>query len=292
MRSKALIFSFLAVAAVSFAAVQDAVQLRLTLTEGDKHEYTVTMTGNNSVEVPSMGAMDMGINGSVTQVVKIGKVDAEKGDAEVEIISSNMKMELTGPMAEMAQMGQDSMPKESSVVGRITNRYRVNDMKMKNVNMQQMLAMSSSMGVQPFIELPEAAVKAGDTWNVVWPKNPMMSDKDATLKATFKGDGELEGKKGNWVTLTGQVPMNVNVGKMMEEMAKQNPGADPTGGMPVMNMTMAGTIDVDMNAVLDKSTGRVLALVSVLKTKSKMELTDMQMTLDSGGTMTVKMVGK
>jgi hypothetical protein len=292
MRTKLTAFVVLGLGAVALAAQQDATLLRFNLAENSSHSYTCTLKGNQTVEAPT-GPMEIGFNASYEYILKTGAVDKEKNVAEIEMITKDMKFEMTGPMADQAP-GTQQGPSQTSTKAKLDHRYRLSDMKMAGASMETMMAMGAASGLSPFIELPEAPVKIGDTWQVNVPKNAMLgTTKDLTLTATFKGDGKLEEKEGHWIVLKGPVPVDMDLGKVMEEMAKANPGSDPTGGMMNgMKMLMKGTMDVEMNAVLDKKDGRILAMVTNIGQKLKMELVDFAMTMDSNGTLQVKMIEK
>lgn len=288
MRTRLITIAFAGLAAVAFANVQDGVKLRLQHTEKATSAYKVSIVGNQSIEVPTMGPMDIGFKGSYDWNISTKSINKEKNTAEWETKVTNFKFEMDGPMA----MPEDpNMPKE--IVGTLTidDRYRVSAMQGNRTDMRMLMAMGASAGLSPFIELPDGNVKPGETWDVTVAKNPFLGNTEAKLKGTFKGEGKLEEKSGYLIELAGSLPVDVDLGKLLEEMAKQ--GNDPTGGMAAgMNMNMKGTMQVKMSAVLDKATGKVLASTSAMGTNMTMTLVDMNMSMPSKGTVTIKMIGQ
>lgn len=288
MKTKAIAIAFAGVTALAFAAVQDGVKLRLQHADKAVSAYKVSIIGNQSVEVPTMGSMDIGFKGSYDWSLTTKSVDKEKNTAEVETKMTNFKFEMEGPMA---MPDNPNMPSEFVGKVKIDDRYRVVAQEGGRTDPRMLMAMGASAGISPFIELPEGPVKPGDSWEVVIAKNPFLGDKEAKLKATFKGDSSLEGKSGHLIEMAGTIAVDANLTKIMEEMAKS--GNDPTGGMAAgMNMTMKGTMDIKMTAVLDKGTGKLLASLSSMGSNMTMTLVDMNMSMPAKGTVTVKMLGQ
>lgn len=282
--------SAIALAALCAAATQDEVTFRRDLKPDTKDSYDVTMKGSQVMEIPGMGEQDMKIDGGYKFALKIMKVD-DKGVAETEIVTSDMQLKMSGSLAEMMQSAGPEMPKEVVSTAKLDSRYRLTEMKMKGANMQMMIALGSSSGMSPFIELPEKGVKVGDTWDISIPANPMLGDtKNTMLKGTYKGEGKLGEVSGRLIEMSGSIPFTMDVGKLMEEMAKANPGADPSGGAAGgMKITISGTMVVNSSGILDPTTNKFTYLKSNIKMKTKTDLVDMGMSFDGSGSIDMAM---
>lgn len=288
MRTRFITIAFAGVTALAFAAVQDGVKLRLQHAEKATSAYKVTIVGNQSVDVPTMGPMDINFKGSYDWSLTTKSVDKEKNTAEMETKVTNFKFEMEGPMA---MPDNQNMPTEIVGTAKIDDRYRLVELQGNRTDPRMLMAMGASAGLSPFIELPEGPVKPGDTWNIKVSKNPFLGNTETDLKGTFKGESTVDGKSGYAVEMIGTLPVDVDLGKLLEEMAKQ--GNDPTGGMAgSIRMTMKGTMDVKMSAVLDKATGKVLSSTSVMGSNMTMNLVDMNMSMPAKGTVTIKMVSQ
>ncbi len=285
MRKTIAISALAALAIVVYAAGQDPVLLRKTLKLDATETYKVTMSGTQSVDVPSMGPMDMGFNGSYNWIFKTTSVDTAKNEAEVDVTMKDLKFEMTGPM----QMPDAPAPKDVTSKMKVDSRYKITQSKLAGQNMQMMIAMGAAGAISPFIELPEANVKVGDTWVVTIPKSIMIGDLDVKLNASFAGEGNIEDKKGYKLEMSGQLPVNMDLTKIMEEMAKS--GNDPSGGMmDGMKMTMTGKMDVKVVSIVDKATGMVLASTVTVGSDMNVNLVDMGMTMPAKGSTTIKLV--
>ncbi len=285
MRKTLAISALAALTIVVYAAGQDPVLLRKSLKVDSTESYKVTLSGTQSVDVPSMGPMDMGFNGSYNWIFKTTAVDAAKNEADVDVTIKDMKFEMTGPM----QMPDAPMPKDVISKMKIDSRYKLTQSKLTGQNMQMMLAMGAASAVSPFIELPESNVKIGDSWTVTIPKSMMIGDLDVKLKASFSGEGSIEDKRGYKLEMTGQLPVNMDLSKIMEEMAKS--GTDPSGGMMGdMKMTMTGTMDVKVVSIVDKATGTVLATTMTIGSNMNVNLVDMGMSMPAKGSTTIKLI--
>lgn len=284
MRKRLLILT-VAVSCAAMASAQDGSLLRKLLVENSTETYKVTIGGSQNIEVPGQGPMDIAYKGGYDWIFKYKTIDKTKDVADVDVTVKDLKFEMDGGM-----MGQGpEMPKEIVSTGKMDGRYRLSELKSQSPNMQMMMTMGAGSAVSPFIELPEKPVKVGDSWEAKLPKNPFLGDVEVKLKATFKGDGKLEDKTGNLIELEGDVPLNVDLSKVLAEMAKS--GNDPSGGaMADMKMTMKGAMKVKVSVVLDKASGKALVSIVTVDSNSTMELVDMGMSIPTKGKSTVKLV--
>lgn len=271
------------VTAVAMAATQ-GVLLRHNFATDMQDVYKVDMTMKQKISIPSMGDQDLDMKGSMKYALKYGASDSATGKSDLTMNISDMKFDLTGPMAEMANMG-DQLPKEMKLKAKIDGRNRVSDLKAEGANMQMMMMSGAgSMMSSLFIEFPEKEVAVGDTWDVKIPKNAMTGNEETILKATLVSEKEVDGKK-IWVLgMTGKIPTKLD----MAELMKGQP--DPSGGaMAGMEMVITGTTDLKAEAQVDKATGKTLVITTTMKMKNQMEMKSMGMTLDMNGDMTTKM---
>ncbi len=277
-----------AVCAVSALAItQDTHLLRRTLTESATDVYKVEIKSDNHMESP-MGPMDMGVVGSMRQTFKLGKVDQQKGTAELEMTTSEIKMEMTGPMAEMAQGAAGQTPKDLVVKGVLDTRNRLQATGGPGMSPQLMMMMgpgASATGAG--IEFPEGPVKIGDSWDVVVPKNPFLGDGEHKLRATLIGSKDVEGTSAWEIGLTGTIPFDVDMQELIKKLpAESVPNAEMMSGMKVL---LKGQVEVSSTGLVEKSSGRLIKMESNLKTKQNVSLPDMGMSMDGTGTMRMAM---
>ncbi|MBX3119573.1 MAG: hypothetical protein KF784_10950 [Fimbriimonadaceae bacterium] len=279
MLKRSIGISFIGLMALSFAATtQDGVLLRRQLTEGTSDVYTVVSSMNSTLDIPGQGVTELKADMSSTYTVKIGKVDPEKGLADLETIMSDIKLKLEGPMSG----GEDAAPpKDIVVVGKIDNLGRQSEMKMKGVTGEMLMVMGAATAAgESFFTFPEKAVKIGETWTVMTPKVPQFGNKEHKLTAKYVGDEVAFDKKAMKISLTGTIPMDVNVAEMMKQMGSE----DPTGGMlDSMQPMMRGNIIVTGTALFEKATGKVLSIESAMDMKTRLEIPSAGMTLESPG---------
>lgn len=266
--------------ALSMAATtQDAVTLRRALSEGTTDVYRIQSVSDFSLELPGQEPMGMKSDMSATYTMKIGKVDAEKGVADLEAVTSDIELKIESPMG-----GGDGAepPKEIRTTGKIDSLGRQTEMKIQGVTGEMLMVMgASSMTGESFFTFPEKAVKAGDTWEVLTPKVPMLGNKEHKLTAKFVGEEAYESVKAMKVTVTGTIPMDVNIAEMIKQMGAE----DPTGGMmDSLQPMLRGNIAVVSTALLDKATGRALSIETTMDLKTRMEV--------GGGSMTANAPGK
>jgi hypothetical protein len=280
-QTKAILF--LSLGAVAFGGVaQDSILIKRVLKANDKDVYKVSTTVKQNITLPNgMGEQEIAIVTTMNSASTVKSVD-EKGVADIEVEVSNLDVKMEGPMAGM--MGdQSSIPKGYKSSYKMDASGRIFDVKSADKAAGGMMAAmmgSSSGNIQT--TFPDKAVKVGDIWDVIVPKSPMMGDKDQILKSVLTGEKEVDGIACWVITTTGPLKMNVDLSKAMEGQP------DPSGGaMAGMKMTMEGTIDNVIETFIEKTTGRLISMVSKAKSKNKINMVDMGMALDvSGETIT------
>jgi len=275
--------SLLAVASlVAVATAQEGILLRRELKDGAEDQYSVTFTSKQSVASSAMGDQDFEVAGSMKIMQKMSEVSEKKDLATVVLNVSDLDLKLSGAAA-MAESMMGQFPKSYSVKGKLDSLNSYKDLKVEGLNAQQQLMVGSLQSITSMIgfRFPETAIKAGDTWDVNVPKNPKLGTEAAVLKAKLVGDKKV-GDHDVWeVTLQGKIPVNLDVGKMMES-------SDSTG-MPPMNMVMKGTNTMNTVYFIQKSTGKLVSMETTLNSDQSMDMVDMNMTVDVKGTTTATM---
>jgi hypothetical protein len=277
--TKTLIIAGLAVASLAVAAQE--VTLKRTFTEGSTDVYKVDTKTTQTMNTPTMGEVDTDVNSSVTYSVKFDKVDPATGTANVTTTTKFDKLEITGSMAQM--MPNVKAPAPIVTTGQIDSQNRLKLDKPAKVD-PQLAMLGSSMTMQSLgtlVQLPGKPVKLGDTWDVDIPANPFMKDGQ---KVTCKliGEKNVDGVDAWVVGMTG----NIKIAADMSEMMKNNPeaAASPAAGMKIL---VNGTVDLDSQATIEKSSGKTLTVDTKMKSKTNVELPDMGMNMDGGGTTTM-----
>ncbi len=276
-KSSKIVF-LLAISAVALAA-QDGVMLKLNLKPG-KDSYKIETNVKQVIQLPNgMGEQEIKIDTSSDLDVVIKSVGAD-GYADVEALTSNVDIKSEGQMAGML----GNTPKSYKSTYKMDAFGRTKDMKTEGFTEQQQMMMSSFAGASSqSIIFPDKPVKPGDEWDVPVPKNPAMA-KDQVLKAKLIGEKEIEGIKVWVIATSGPLTMAMDLSKMME--------ADPNNPAAGMKMTMGGVMEVSGETYLEQGTFRVITSIQKAVSKMKMEMPDMGMTMDIGGTTTTKMTLK
>lgn len=265
------------------AVMPQGVLLRRELKEGNIEDFRIDLKGDVLFSVPSMGDQQMAITGGMNYGIKLGKVDAEKGVAEAEFRVSDMDFKMEGALADMAQ-GMPPMPKEAKLAGTVDTRGRM-AMKPTGMEASMMMAMGPSMSsMGQGFEFPEKAVNVGDTWDVVVPKNPMMSDKDAVLKAKLVGESDQNGVPAYEIGVDGAIPFNPDMAAMVKALP-----ADASGMAGMLEgMQMKGTMDLKTKGFVEKATGKMLSLETTSITKASLTIMGMDIPVSWNMKMTMK----
>lgn len=266
----------------ALALASGPVLLRHNFAPNQKDEYKVEMTMLQKVAIPSMGDQDMNVKGGMKYHLTYGAKDATSGKADFGLKITDIKMDMEGPMADAADM-TDQIPKEMKLEAKIDDRNRITDYKVDKANMSMMMMSGANSAMSNFfIEFPEKEVAIGDTWDVKMPKNPMMGNEEAILKAKLVGEKDVDGKKMYVLTLEGKINTKIDMGEMMKGEA------DPTGMLAGMDMVVSGSMDMNSEALVDQASGKTISMTTKMKTKQQMEMKAMGMTLDMSGDITMK----
>ena len=266
----------LALALATFAIAQDTITLKRELKTGAKDVYKVVAETKTLIDVPSMGEQEMTMKSSMNYALTTGEVDGTS--AKVALSISDIENKVEGPMADMMQ-GMPEMPKEFKFNGKLDSQNRLSDMKLDGkMDMATMMMASTTSTMNMFVEYPSGAVKIGDSWDVVIPKNPMLGNEDTKFKATLVGE-----KDGKWVLkMNGELKIKLDMGELMK-------GQDPTGTGMEMQMVMTGTMKVDTDAIVDKVTGKTTEMTTALDSISVIDIVNMGIKTDQKAKGTIKM---
>jgi hypothetical protein len=277
---KSAILAGVAMAAFAVAS-QDGLLIRRALQEGASDTYKVETVTKQVVNLPNgMGEQEMDTTLLATYQVKTGKVDAAKKSAAVELIYTIDKMEADGALGGMMGGAASQTGKPTTVAGTLDElgRVKMELPKDGNAATAAMISGAQSMGTSMIsVELPEKAVKIGDTWEIIVPKSPFTGPTDQKLIAKLVGEKEVDGKPAYVITTEGAFKTDADLSKMAEEAP---------GPMKGQKMLMKGTIDLKSDGVVEKGTGRTLRVTTKMKMKQTLELPDMGFTVDTTGTTT------
>lgn len=276
---KSVILAGVAIAALA-AASQDGLLLRRTLTEGATDTYTVQTVTKQVVQLPNgMGEQEMGSTVDATYKVKTGKVDAEKKSAAVELTYTIDKVDAEGALGAMAGQGGPETGKPMSLTGSLDElgRLKMEAPKGTSPALATLMSNSSSLGGNMVsLELPEKAVKVGDTWEVIVPKSPFTGTKDQKLTAKLIGEKEVDGKAAYVISTEGTLEIDADLTKMAED-------APPP--MKGQKMFLKGKSELKTDGVVEKATGKTLRMTTKMKLKQTMEIPDMGMSIETTGTV-------
>ena len=277
---RSAVFAAAALMALCLAAPSmQGVVLRRTHTAGAKDVYSVVanVKGTIGLGAVGMGDQEMTMKSTSTLSLLTKKFESAKGAADVEIVTTDMKVEMGG-MADMMGDPMANMPKEVRIKGVMNVRNQFTSEPVKAGPDAMMMNMVASAGTATqFFELPEGPIKVGESWEVLVPKNPTTGGLETKLKATLVGERKEKGVDVWVISLEGTIPMDLN----MDELMKANP--DMAGGAPISGMKVTGNLVVKAEALLEKAGCRTVSVTSEIKTKAKTEIPDMGMTMDMDG---------
>lgn len=267
------------------AGFQDQIVLRRELKEGAKDVYAYTMKSKQVVnnDAMGMGEQEISIDGAMNIAFNFGALDAEKKKADVEIVVTDIKMDLGGAAAGAAGMMGD-IPKEFKMKGKMDHLGNVSDVKATGLSAQmQMMMGGAGTLASTGIIFPEKGLSIGDKWDMMLPKNPMFGKDQKSIPATLVGEKTVDGVACYEIAFDGKIPMDVDI----SQLAEQGGGAE--AGMAGMKMQMTGTMNMKGTTLVEKANGRVLNSDSTIKTVGKLELTDMNFSMDMRGDVVVSM---
>lgn len=272
MITKTLILAALAASFV--LAPQQGTLLRHELKENTTETYKVATVIKQTMTIPSMGDQDVDMKSSMNYAVKINKVDATTGLAQVDTIFSDMKTEADGMVGQMMQGEQDQAPKEIKTTGTLDarNRFTVTK-KPASSSAQMMLEQLNPTSSIVFIELPEKAVAVGDTWTFDLPKSPLFGKDQQKLTAKLTGE-----RDGDWVVaITGTIKLDADLTEIMKNMPN-----NPLGGAQT---TLTGTAALKGEALIDKASGKMMSYVVDATSKTTVNLPEQGINIDTAGTV-------
>lgn len=286
MNRKPLLASLPLLVLLTVAAVQqDGILLRRQLKEGEQLNYRIEISGDMKADIPTMGEQEMGMKGGMDYSVKLGKVDGNKADAE--IVVSNTKIEVTGPMADMAPPTET--PKEQKSTGKIDNLGRITLDKSAGVSPELMMMAGPGMNTMgQGIEFPEKAVKIGDTWTVIVPKSPMSAKVDSQLTAKLIGESELDGVPVYEITLEGKAPLDIDFAEVLKAM----PDSPMAGMMGGMSISLKGSLGIKSRGFFEKTTGKTIKLDTTIDNDQTISIEQMGMSVKTVGKIQMKMALK
>lgn len=264
----------LAIAAVSFA--QDTVTIKRELKAGAKDVYKVVTETKTLMDIPSMGEQEMIMKSTMNYALTTGEVKDDY--AEVGLTISDIQAKIEGSMADMMQ-GMPEMPKEMKFKGTLDARNRLSNVKLDGkLDMMAMMMANTTSTMNMFVEYPGGPVKVGDSWDVVVPKNPMLGNEDTKFKATLVGE-----KDGKWqIKMSGELKLKSDLSEMMK-------GQDPTGTGLDMQMVMTGTMKMESEALVNKTTGKTVEMTTALDSATTMDIVNMGIKSDQKAKGTIKM---
>lgn len=264
----------LAIAAVSFA--QDTVTIKRELKAGAKDIYKVVTETKTLMDIPSMGEQEMIMKSTMNYALTTGEVKDDS--AEVGLTISDIQAKIEGSMADMMQ-GMPEMPKEMKFKGTLDARNRLSNVKLDGkLDMMAMMMANTTSTMNMFVEYPGGPVKVGDSWEVVVPKNPMLGNEDTKFKATLVGE-----KDGKWqIKMSGELKLKSDLSEMMK-------GQDPTGTGLDMQMVMTGTMKMESEALVNKTTGKTVEMTTALDSATTMDIVNMGIKSDQKAKGTIKM---
>src|SRR5688500_15494592 len=184
---KAVLLASLGVAVVAVAGfgVQGEFSIRRELRQGDKEAYKVTtkvsqtMTPSDPNQAAMLGGeMKFDMSMTMDMGLYFQKVSDDKKSADTEMSFTNIVYDF-GTMAGM--MPTENLPKSMKATGKIDDRSRMSEFKMPDL--PAALAGSRGMMGPLMVELPEKAVKIGETWEMPMPTGEMLGAKDAKMTA-------------------------------------------------------------------------------------------------------------
>lgn len=260
--------ALMSLAAVAVAAMQDAVLLRRTFKAGTTEIYKVESTTKTTAQTP-MGPQENGFSVKSTIKVAYGDLD-DQGRIAVTQTTTVDDMQAEGMMAGM--MGGQKPP-PITTTAKLDVRNRPTDAKAAATDAMAALAGNiDPSSYTLFIELPEKAVKPGDSWELTVPKNPMLSKTDQKLNAKLVEAVDMDGVKAWKVAITGDLKVEPDMEAMMRSMPQGSP-------MQGMTMEVKGKMNMVGEVIIAQDNGRTLSASFTAKGNTDINVTSMGMTV-------------
>ncbi len=271
-------------ATAASALAPEGVLLRRELKEGQEDVYQIEMRMEQSITMgdTGMGSMPIEMGGTMKMTLKTGKVDEEKGKADLEVLISDMNLDFQ-MMGQTPDMSQE-MPDQYKMNGKIDVRNRLTEVKASGLSpeMSTMMDQMNSISFM-FVEFPEKAVEIGDTWKVEMPGNMLTGGAAIKLTARLVGEKIHKGKPVYEIQMGGTIPIDTDLAKMFE--GNPNIGQE----MPDMKMLITGTMKVQAQVLVEKETGRTVYMENLTTNDQRMEMPGIGMTVDMQGAMKMTM---
>lgn len=269
--------------ALALAFTQDEFLLRRALVSGEKDAYKVTTKVVQTMTPTDAGAgalvggetrFEMSM--SLDMASSIDKVAEDKKSATFDLSFSNIVYDF-GSMSGMVP--QDSLPKSMKANGKIDERGRVLEMKMPDL--PATLGAGGGLAGPMMVELPERAVKIGDTWDMAIPTADMLGAKDAKMTAKLIAIEDYETIPALLVGLSASMPIDADLGNAVQ-----------ASGAPPMKMLAKGKFEMKGRAYVQRSNGKTLSMDISFNTTSRVNMPDVGIEFDTTGhgTSTVKIV--
>lgn len=268
MNGKALTLLALGVVAIA-AAGQEATLLRRTYTAGKTDDYKITSVTNMTMTLPT-GEQSMKINSESKYSVKVNSVD-DKGVATVENTAELVKFESDSEMAQKPPTTKNTTKGTLDAMNAFTEAA---DSK-KSGSINELMGGVNGEMLSVRLNMPEKAVKVGDTWDVTVKKSVFVYPSDQTMKATLVGEKEIDGVKYWNVTLSGTLKLEPNVVE-----AKKLIPEEEQGQLGQIDFTVKGTEDVKCDILVEKATGRTTSSTVKSNVKAVMDASAMGFTVD------------
>jgi hypothetical protein len=122
------------------------------------------------------------------------------------------------------------------------------------------------------VELPEKAVKIGDTWEMPMPTGEMLGAKDAKMTGKLLATEDYKGIPVFVVELVCGLPIDADLSEM----------AQASGGPP-MKVLAKGRFDMKGKGWVDRATGKTLRMEVTFDTKTHLVMPEVGIELDSTG---------
>ncbi len=258
MNKKAFIFAGIILASLA-AAAQQGVTLRRELKEDTTDVYKVQFSAKSNGNAAGQD-FDLSIDANLKLTVKAGKKDGTDGPLNLDAVASDIQAKVDGSAAVYVEPMLDSLPKEIKASGKLDARNKLT-MKDEKFSMAAMMSHASpTQLLVNYIEFPEKAVNVGDTWSVLIENNPFYGKKTQTLTAKLVGEKDLDGAKVWVVSVTGTLHIDADMSALGGDEAQQS-------GMG----SMKGTSEMEGEALIDKTTGKVLVCTVTSKDDTTME---------------------
>jgi hypothetical protein len=279
---RALILPAVALTTLCGAFIQDEFLIRRELKDGAVDTYKVTtkvvqvMTPSDPSQAAAMGGeRRFEISMTMDLATTLKKIAEDKKSADFEMSFDHIVYDF-GDMAGM--LPQDTLPKALKASGKMDDRSRFLEMKMPEL---PSAFGSSSMAGPLMVELPEKAIKVGDSWDMPLPTAKMLGATEGKITAKLIGLENFENIPAYRIELASKLPIDADLGEMAQ-----------ASGAPPMKILAKGTFTMKGNAFVDRATGKTLRMQVTFDTASHVNMPEVGVEFDTtgNGTSLVQMV--